>query len=208
MQYLSGELKKNVSVKDRILICQVTLSLRQIVFGTWNRKDKYISAVLSFRKCKSHWCLFICTLFLATIVYSCTWHTWPMQITAPTSMHLSVFLLSCFSSSLPIHCLTFTPFFHYLTTSFKSSSLSFSVSLSIPLLLHWVMKHRLHGHVLLHTFRNPWRQAISGYFTADQCTNSVTLLDVSVQAGSLSLSHTHTLFCFGITCVSLTCHNW
>lgn len=187
-------------MKDRILICQVTLSLRQIVFGTWNRKDKYISAVLSFRKCKSHWCLFICTLFLATIVYSCTWHTWPMQITAPTSMHLVFPLLS--PSIVWLSPILSRP--HHLIHILLS--LFLCLSLYPPFSIEsWSTDYTVtFCFILSETPEGKPFQDISQQTNAP--TLSLSWMWVYKQA--LSRSHTHTLFCFGITCVSLTCHNW
>jgi len=68
--------------------------------------------------------------------------------------------------------------------------LSFKSFTVPPASFHSVVKHWLHSHVLLHTLTNPSRQAISGYFTTEQHTNSVTLIDMDTQAGTQALIHT------------------
>jgi len=159
---------------------------------------KYIVAILSFRQLETDQFLFIGILFLVTMV--------PQELTNWKAQHVPHLA----SAAHPFHFLAriFLPFFlppsHWGVTLFLFSlpdsmcSFSFSVlplpalsfksffdSLRLPFLsppLHSVVNHWLHSHVLLHTFTNPGRQAISGYFTAEQHTNSVTLTDVGIQA--------------------------
>lgn len=108
-------------------------------------------------------------------------------------IHLSLFFSSpshwwvrvCLSPP-PLHCLVSFP-----RSSFTCPIIQIAVYRALPPPLHSVVKHWLHSHVLLHTFTNPWRQAISGYFTAEQHTNPVTLRDVGTQASVHTYAHIH-----------------
>lgn len=117
-----------------------------MILQIWNRYNTYFVAILSFRQSKSDQCLFICTLFLSTMVPQKLTHWKAPHVTDLSSavhclfclawIFLFFFLLSshwslCFFSppSLTL-CLThfLPPFFLYLPHSNPSPSRSLSPS--------------------------------------------------------------------------------